>query len=106
MAGRSRRIVWTTLARNGLDEVLEYIAEDSPRSAEKVLDVVLHTAQSLNALAERGQIVPELDIPSIREVFIYSYRLIYEVKKEEVQILAFLHGARDFNRWVRDKGKY
>ena len=38
-----------------------------------------------------------------REVFVYSYRILYEVLPGEVQILAFLHGARDFDRWLRER---
>ena len=41
----------------------------------------------------------ELDDPTIREVFVYSYRLLYEVTESEIRILAFLHGARDFGTW-------
>ena len=47
MASRTRTVVWTALSRDGLDEVLEYIAEDSPEAAEKVLAVVLGVAESL-----------------------------------------------------------
>ncbi|MEK6301749.1 MAG: type II toxin-antitoxin system RelE/ParE family toxin [Acidobacteriota bacterium] len=100
MASRTRTIVWTALARDGLDEVLEYIAEDSPEAAEKVLDVVLGLAASLAIFSERGRVVPELRDRSIREVFVYSYRMIYEVLPSEVRILAFIHGARDFDRWL------
>ncbi|MFQ5930154.1 MAG: type II toxin-antitoxin system RelE/ParE family toxin, partial [Acidobacteriota bacterium] len=61
MAGRTRQVVWTEGARSGLDEVLDYIAEDSPIAAGRFLEVVLDTAESLSSLAERGRIVPEQD---------------------------------------------
>jgi hypothetical protein len=32
---------------------------------------------SLRTFAERGRVVPEIDTPDIREIFIRSYRLIY-----------------------------
>ena len=101
MAGRTRSVVWTPLARDGLAEVLAYIAEDSPEAAEKVLEVVLGVAESLSIFSERGRVVPELHDRSIREVFVYRYRMIYEVLPSEVRILAFIHGARDFDRWLR-----
>ncbi len=69
MAGRTRRIVWAEGARTSFDQVLAYIAEDSPIEAERFLEVVLGTAQSLSTLAERGRIVPELQRSDIREVF-------------------------------------
>lgn len=101
MASRTRSVAWTALARDGLDEVLAYIAEDSLEAAEKVLEVVLGVAESLSVFAERGRIVPELRDQSIREVFVYSYRVIYEVMPSEIRVLAFIHGARDFDQWLR-----
>jgi plasmid stabilization system protein ParE len=89
------------LARDGLDDVLAYIAEDSAEAAEKVLEVVLGVAESLSVFSERGRVVPELHDRSMREVFVYRYRMIYEVLPSEVRILAFIHGARDFDRWLR-----
>jgi plasmid stabilization system protein ParE len=39
---------------------------------------------------------------TVREIFVYSYRLIYRIDPDTVTIVAFLHGARDFERWNRD----
>jgi len=101
VASGTRSVAWTPLARDGLDEVIAYIAEDSPEAADKVLEIVLGVAESLSVFSERGRVVPELANHSIREVFIYRYRMIYEVLPSEVRILALLHGARDFDRWLR-----
>jgi len=60
---------------------------------------MLGAAEGLASLSERGRIVPEIDDPSIREVFVHRYRLLYEVTPTDVTILAILHGARDFARW-------
>src|SRR5207253_5472173 len=98
MAERPRRVVWTPGAREGLNDALEFIAEDSPAAASRVLDVVLDAADSLQLLAHRGRVVPEISDAGVREIFVFSYRLMYEVLEGEVQILAFIHGARDFGR--------
>ncbi len=103
MANRSRRVAWTQGARDGLDSVLGYIAEDSPEAAAKILDVILGVAESLDQLSNRGRIVPEIGDPSIREVFVYSYRLLYQVCDDEVRIIGLLHGARNFSRWRRGR---
>ncbi|HLG13707.1 MAG TPA: type II toxin-antitoxin system RelE/ParE family toxin [Blastocatellia bacterium] len=102
MASRTRPVVWTPLARRSLDEVVEYIAQDSPEAAEKVLENILGAAESLSRFSLRGRIVPEIDDTSVREVFIYKYRLIYEVTASDVRIIALLHGARDFDRSIRE----
>lgn len=95
--------MWTPAARDALDAALEFIADESPAGAEHILGATLDLAESLESLAERGRVVPEFGDQSIREVFIYSYRLIYRVSDEWVEIVAFLHGARDFGRWQRDR---
>ena len=41
-----------------------------------------------------GRVVPELRKEHIRELFLYSYRLIYELHEQEIQIIAVIHGSR------------
>lgn len=104
MAARRRRVVWTRHARQALDEALEYVATESPSAAQQLLMDALESAESLAVMSERGRIVPEVDRPAIREVFVQRYRLLYEVREAEVRILALLHGARDFTAWRRTGG--
>ncbi len=85
-----------------LDEAVAYIAQDSRPAAEHLLIQALEAASSLDTLSERGRVVPEWAQPTVRELFVQRYRLLYEVRPDEVQILAFLHGARDLTRWRRD----
>jgi plasmid stabilization system protein ParE len=80
-----------------LDEAVEYIAQDSLEAAQGFLLNTLEAASSLSILSERGRVVPEVADPAVREV--HKYRLIYEVRPSQVEILAFLHGARDFAEW-------
>lgn len=99
MDTRRRRVVWTQSAQSSLEDILGYIAKDSPVGATRVLDRILEKAKSLDTLSERGRVVPELARPTVREVIVYSYRILYAVTASEVQILAVVHGARDFESW-------
>jgi toxin ParE1/3/4 len=101
MAARRRTVVWTRNARSGLDGILNYVAEGSPLAARRLLLAVLVAAESLGELTERGRVVPEIGDPAVREIFAYSYRLLYRVGLQQVDILGVLHGARDFHRWRR-----
>jgi plasmid stabilization system protein ParE len=103
MASRQRRVVWARGAQEALNEALTFIAEESPDGARRVLRAALDLAASLETLSERGRTVPEYGDPSIREIFVYSYRLMYRVEADTVAIIAFLHGTRDFERWSRQK---
>ncbi len=101
MAAR-RRVVWAPRAQAALDEAVDFVARDSASGALRVLEQALAAAESLATHGERGRVVPELDQPNTREIFVFRYRLLYELEPEVVRIVAFLHGARDFERWRRE----
>jgi toxin ParE1/3/4 len=103
MAARVRQVIWAESARNSLDEVIEYIAQDSQSRAIEVLEEALRAGASLATFSERGRIVPELNDPAVRELFVYRYRLLYEVGDDRVLIVGFLHGARDFATWRQNQ---
>ena len=48
-----------------------------------------------------GRVVPELQDENIREVFVYSYRIVYELVTDTVQINAIIHGRRDLEKAFR-----
>ncbi len=108
MARRIRKVVWTNTGQNTLDETVAYIAQDSLPAAQQLLETALDTAESLSFLGERGRMVPELQQPNIRELLVRKYRMIYELFDTRVEILGFIHGARDFAKWresvTRDAG--
>ena len=101
MAAR-RRVIWAPRAQAALDEAVNFASQDSVSGALRVLEQALAAAESLATLSERGRVVPELSQPNTREIFVFRYRLLYEVEPEVVRIVAFLHGARDFERWRRE----
>ena len=103
MVTRTRRVVWTESAQRALDEVVTYIAQESSDSAIRVLTRALDVAASLSTLAERGHVVREIGDPTLRELAVYNYRLLYLVREDRVVIRAFLHGARDFSTWRQEQ---
>ena len=103
MAARVRVVVWTYAARTALDEAIEDVAQDSPQAAIQVLEEALHAAASLTTLSERGRVVPELSDSTIREIFVFRYRLMYAAEANRVLIVAFIHGARDFATWRQNQ---
>jgi toxin ParE1/3/4 len=52
-----------------------------------------------------GRIVPEVEDPNIRELIIYSYRLIYEISQKRIEILTIIHGKQDFSKSFDKQGK-
>jgi plasmid stabilization system protein ParE len=89
---------WSFPARNDLRQIHAYIAKDSRYYAKKVVQEIVAKARSLEAFPVKGRVVPEIEDPNVREVFIYSYRLIYEIAPYEIRVLAVVHGKRDLSR--------
>jgi len=53
----------------------------------------LESAKFLSDLVERGRVVPEFKNETIREIFVHSYRLIYQLQENRVSVLAMIHEA-------------
>lgn len=88
-------VVWTQAAQSDLKEVFHYIARDSNFYAQKVVLEILEKAESIATFPKIGRIVPELDQSDIREVFLYSYRIVYRTGARRIEILGVIHGRRD-----------
>ena len=98
------RVIWTQTAWGDLEAVADYIAKDSRHYAAAFVGEVRDAARSLAHLAERGRVAPEFDDPSIRELLVRDYRLVYQVTKEAVHVVGFIHGARDlWALWEQEK---
>ncbi len=99
----ARKVIWAEAAWNDLQQTADFIAKDSPRYAAAFVSEVRDAARSLAHFSERGRVVPELHDPAIRELFIRSYRLIYQLRKDAACILGFIHGSRDLaGLWERE----
>lgn len=59
------------------------------------------SADSLRQFPQRGRLVPEYQDPKVGELFVGSYRLIYEHNDDTVTIIAFVHGARDLTALIK-----
>lgn len=99
----ARSVVWTELAWQDLERVVDTIAQDSPTYAASFARRVWKRAQSLDEPSYRGRVVPELGDPAVRELILASYRLLYEIRGETVYILGLIHGARNLAAlWERE----
>jgi toxin ParE1/3/4 len=95
-------VIWTQAAWSDLEEIADYIAKDSPAYAAAFVSEVREASRSLSTLAKRGRMVPEFQSPSVRELLMENYRMIYKTGKNSTYIIGFIHGARDLKAsWKR-----
>ena len=92
-------IEWTETARDDLNEIVDYIALDGINNAIKINDKLISKVQSLNYLATRGRVVPELrkfGIEDYQEIIVTPYRIFFKIENNsKVVILGILDGRRD-----------
>ena len=90
-------VKWSIPARNDLKQIHDFIAIDSKYYAQNVIQEIIAKTGTLTDFPEIGRNVPEINDQNIRELIVYSYRLIYEFSETGIEILAIIHGRRDFN---------
>jgi toxin ParE1/3/4 len=90
----AHRIGWSRRALRDLEAIAEYIAADSPTYAGIVVKKIVAETRILARFPLSGRKVPEFDDENVRELIVYSYRLIYQLQHDEVVIAAVIHGKR------------
>jgi len=94
----SFRVLWTEAAARDLEDIIAFIAADSPGNARAVLARIKERAAALETHPARGRVVPELALfgfATWRELIVKPHRLIYRVEEDRVFVLAVLDGRRD-----------
>ena len=91
-------VIWASVAEKDLINIIEYIAEDSPQNAIKILAKIRKQVSDLYTMPERGRIVPELYDQGIllyRELIIVPWRLIYRMSEQEIYVLSVIDSRRN-----------
>lgn len=92
------RIVWADPAVEDLQDVADYLLEDSPAAAETFVDRVDEVVAQLASHPKLGRVVPELErhnITRYRELIIAPWRLFYRSERLRVHVLVVIDGRRN-----------
>ena len=87
-------IFWSQEAIDDIESIANYIQKDSLQYAKSVVQTFFSKVEILTEFPLIGRIVPEYNNENIRELFIYSYRLIYNIEANSIHIIAVIHGKR------------
>jgi addiction module RelE/StbE family toxin len=87
------RVRWTRRALRALDAITDYIAQDRPIVAERVLAKV---HESVATLADHPHLGRTGRVADTRELIVPGTSLIvpYRLVEDQIQILTVLHAAR------------
>lgn len=88
-------------------DIHQYLEKnDSPESADKLLDGLERFIATLDTMPERGHYPPELErigIRHYREIHFKPYRIIYAVDGDTVIVYAVLDGRRDMQTLLQQR---
>lgn len=87
-------LIWSSESLDDIDAIAQFIGRDSLHHAQRVVEGLFELGEMVVAHPRAGRVVPELGDALVRERFLYSYRLIYEVRPNRIDVLAVLHGRR------------
>lgn len=92
----SYKVVVTPTAEANLDEILRFIALDSPTAARKFIAVLRTKLKTLATMPKRCPLAPEdgLDGAEIRHLVFGNYRILFVIDGAQVAVLQVRHGAR------------
>lgn len=81
-----------------LEAIGDFIARDAPSFAQIFVNRVFQSVKRLENFPYSGRLVPEISQDNIREIIFGSYRIVYLVNNEEVNILTIFHSSRQLKQ--------
>jgi addiction module RelE/StbE family toxin len=87
---------WTDQSLKDVENIAEFIAQDSVRYAEIQVLRFFEATEILKTQPKAGRMVPEIAKNTVREVILGNYRIIYRiVASDMIHIIAVHHSARN-----------
>jgi toxin ParE1/3/4 len=94
------KIRWSHEAEQWLKDIYEYISEDNPTAAEKVVSGIYDKTQKLSDFPQLGHKYREEPEGDIRILLYGHYRIAYIITENYIDILGVFHGALDIERYL------
>lgn len=84
------RVQFSPKSVEDLETIVEYYFSLNEKAAEEIYRLIIFRAESLEELAERGRVVPEMSdegIRKYRELIEGNFRIIYRINEKVVVII-------------------
>ncbi len=88
-------VFWTNPALADVKDIAAFIAKDSPTYAARMAQRLLQSTRRLRRFPYSGGVVLEFGDPTIREVLVRPYRVVYAIRESNCYVVAVVHGSRD-----------
>jgi len=86
-------VYWTQNAKRELRAIHDFIAQNSTRYAQGMVDRITRKTERLARWPQLGAQVPEYSDETIREILVLPYRIIYRTRGSRIEVLSVVHSA-------------
>jgi len=90
----ARLLKWTEDAADDIVAIAEFISRDSEFYAKAVVQKIMEKITTIPEAPEIGRMVPEIESAELRERFVYSYRIIYQITDDAIWLIAIFSGKQ------------
>lgn len=89
-------LLWSPRSVADLEEIRAFIEVDSPAWADLTARRLVAAVERLREFPDSGRMVPERQLPDLREIVSGKYRIVYRRTPELVEIATVFRGSREF----------
>lgn len=85
---------WSLQAIDDLSNLEDYLALTSKQYAILVVDTILESVKLLEKFPQMGRVVPELNMPNLREIVVKHYRVVYYLNfHDNIEVVTVRHSS-------------
>jgi len=99
----ARLLKWTEDAADDIVAIAEFISRDSEFYAKAVVKKIMEKITTIPEDPEIGRMVPEIESSELRERFVYSYRIIYQITDEAIWLIAIFSGKQPIEEHLGER---
>ncbi len=86
-----KKLFWTNSSMDDLQLIYEYISNDAETYAPVFISELMEKVENIADFPKMGREVREMEDESVREIIFNSYRIIYKVSKDRIEITSVVH---------------
>jgi addiction module RelE/StbE family toxin len=98
-------VVWTLEALDDLNAIGAFHERTSPLYAVSLVERLYEAVVVLEEHPRFGRKVPEIDHDLVRELIVERYRIVYQLMRDRIEIVAVLHSRQDLVKKFRERSR-
>ncbi|MFN8618761.1 MAG: type II toxin-antitoxin system RelE/ParE family toxin [Dehalococcoidia bacterium] len=91
-------VIWLPRALDDVHRIEEERGQWSQRSADRLAAAFFNHSERLGVFPNSGRMIPEFQMPHLREVIEQGYRVFYQVFEDRIEVFGVVHSRQDVFR--------